>query len=942
MKIAVIENNLRNYVIDTIRKYPESNIEVSCIAEWKNSGSKWGDIPVKSIRDLNSSDFDAVLVAVSDNRFLSRLLTFLHQREIENIYIIRLFALDKHEDFISSDGFDSSRVDKVTSLDEKPYMTHIEVHVCDNCNLNCKACNNFSPFFKESSCTDLSLFQQSLVKLSGLFSTVGRFFLLGGEPLLQPELACKMIESTRKIFPISEIRVLTNAILTEKMPAYFWECLRKNDVIVQISLYPPVTAAISRIEGVLQKENIRYHIIRKVVKFLKHWAEYPIEDEVYNNDRCGSAGCHYIRDGVIAKCPDAILIGQMAERIGKKTEDLQSSQNINLDDVTDGWALIKQLDAPIDLCKKCTFHNDTVVDWARTESVPDPADWIVDNQLVYENKKLISKNSELSAKLSESERNCSCLSENYQNISSQCSALERKYSEASADLTETKIQLRNAEKKEGLLTAELAAFRQEFESLEKLLHSTQEQNEELKNQLSKESDVVRTLQVEVKDREDKLAEQKTLYAKTERECSEANLKLSEARNSIAKLRGQNTDISKKLSHSEESLRAQRMQLDKLTGDYNAMQKSISFRLGRAITWLPRKVRNFFVCIRDNGKVYTAMKIFEKIFGKNAAPTKILFFFRKDMLAGFDQYSKLLTENNVSNIYCQYYKGTGDVYISASYLKYCEQNIGVEKNINDSIFVINGKNAYNVSNLFKLNTKTVMVDEASALLLGHLYRFVGSDKIHIKFLHYLSTWPVYTTRIIWLAGLNGLNFMDLYDAVVFNEKGIRLPTPIWNESEARVEQMFKENGFVASKTVLLSPHSYSVKPGPPISEWKKLTDKLIAAGYTVCTNSAGRQEPPIEGTKSILVPYADLYAFLMKGGTFIGYRSGLCDLVATIPCRKIILYPDCCWPVYNGLNLGSTLEIFSLRNMGLCDDVEELTVSLNCFQKIGNMIIDAEN
>ena len=30
------------------------------------------------------------------------------------------------------------------------------------------------------------------------------------------------------------------------------------------------------------------------------------------------------------------------------------------------------------------------------------------------------------------------------------------------------------------------------------------------------------------------------------------------------------------------------------------------------------------------------------------------------------------------------------------------------------------------------------------------------------------------------------------------------------------------------------------------------------------------------------------------GTFIGIRSGVCDVIREAACRKIALYPDCCY------------------------------------------------
>ena len=50
--------------------------------------------------------------------------------------------------------------------------------------------------------------------------------------------------------------------------------------------------------------------------------------------------------------------------------------------------------------------------------------------------------------------------------------------------------------------------------------------------------------------------------------------------------------------------------DKIMCDFNAMQNSISFRIGRKITWFPRKVRGGIRCLKEHGLTYTAKRCIE--------------------------------------------------------------------------------------------------------------------------------------------------------------------------------------------------------------------------------------------------------------------------------------------------------------------------------------------
>lgn len=49
---------------------------------------------------------------------------------------------------------------------------------------------------------------------------------------------------------------------------------------------------------------------------------------------------------------------------------------------------------------------------------------------------------------------------------------------------------------------------------------------------------------------------------------------------------------------------------RLQFDFDSMQNSVSFRIGRIITWSPRKVRGICRCLREHGTMYTVKRIIE--------------------------------------------------------------------------------------------------------------------------------------------------------------------------------------------------------------------------------------------------------------------------------------------------------------------------------------------
>lgn len=112
----------------------------------------------------------------------------------------------------------------------------IELHIVDHCNLNCMGCHHFAPLAPESYLS-LSEFKSDLTRLYELTNgDVGIFNILGGEPLLHPQCA-EFLETARKIFPKSKIRLVTNGILLPEQPDSFYEKCAQNNILIQPTNY---------------------------------------------------------------------------------------------------------------------------------------------------------------------------------------------------------------------------------------------------------------------------------------------------------------------------------------------------------------------------------------------------------------------------------------------------------------------------------------------------------------------------------------------------------------------------------------------------------------------------------------------------------------------------------------------------------------------------------
>ncbi|MEA4924882.1 MAG: 4Fe-4S cluster-binding domain-containing protein [Syntrophomonadaceae bacterium] len=815
MRVAVIEQNFGKYVLDIFSSHPDCGIEIACFVEYqsKQSGIEKSGIPVVTLDDLKPGagiSYDAVLIAVSHNRELARLLIKLHDKGIGNIHVIRLFTLDKKADFLAENGFSAAHVDSLS--EEKPYLVHLETHVCDHCNLNCKACNNFSPFVKERSCASAEQYEKDLAQLSELFSGIGRLFLLGGEPLLEPELSCRFMEISRKYFPNAELRYLTNGLLIPKMKDEFWDCVRENNAIIHITAYPPTLKLLPQIESILNSYKIIYFLTDLVNNFTKRWTLYPFEDAENNNSRCGSAGCHYLRDGKLAKCPDAVLIENLDKVMNT---NLRSKDDVDIYSADSGWQMINTLAKPIDLCSNCTHKRLEGITWELTEGSPSLNDWMVEHRYEYEARK---------------------------------------------------------------------------------------QSEEIENLISK------------------LENAEELY-------NEEHTQLNEAKGTITSINAKLTNMEHKLSDTEKKLAVKNRQLRELQGHYNNILNSVSFKVGRVITWLPRK---FTYAMKAIVKLWieSGKSISSRINGLRG----IHRHFINNILPGFNKYAEIIMNNGSDSQLYITGTGKGDLYILCTYY---DEYLRINEKTENAILVVTGESGKKVAQLFGV-TKLEKVTADETVSLFKLFVFGEGCSINITILHHHII-SRHTGILMRLEGLHNMDFAACTREAVFSDIDITCTKkPCFDFNSSFVEELFSRNNFKPKKTVLLCPYANSVKSLPE-GFWEILADTLLKKGFCVCTNSVNDDEKPISGTSAVDMPYEYSVPFLEKAGYLISLRSGFNDVTNSAKCSMVVLYPEKDFK----RGLASTLrtrESFSIKKMYSRHDVIELDVSEDNIQDIINSIL----
>ena len=247
---------------------------------------------------------------------------------------------------------------------EKPHIYQIEISLTNRCNLNCTSCMHFCNIADEDAEVSVDEFESYLRKLSKL--QIVRIELLGGETLLVPDLEVK-VKLARQYFPNSEIVIITNGLLLNKMKESFWKTIRDNKVLFSVSIYGKMHKNYIKLKSLFIKKKImfRLYLVSQFQKFLTLNGNH---DPVYENQKCPTKPCRIIYKNNVYHCPVEAKKYFLEKKFNIK---LAKENPISIDDFVDNP---DKLNEPSNLCKYCTSLHFSK--WIKRNKI-EMSDWIV-------------------------------------------------------------------------------------------------------------------------------------------------------------------------------------------------------------------------------------------------------------------------------------------------------------------------------------------------------------------------------------------------------------------------------------------------------------------------------------------------------------------------------------------------------------------------------------
>lgn len=260
----------------------------------------------------------------------------------------------------------------------------LDIHAAEHCNLNCLGCTHFSTLAEPEFC-DLRLLEHSMQKLSRFSKSFGILQILGGEPLLNPDL-CEMMSIIRRYFNDQTLTLITNGLLLlspEKLPVGFWEACRKYRVIIKLTRYP-INFDYDAVEELCKREQVQLDVWVDRSEGGRGWHRFLLNEQgagvrafkyggFFKLMQCRSANCLQLVGDRIYPCSHVAYVHHLNKAFGTNFQQ-KKGDYVSVDKLRSSLQLRKKMLFATPFCFYC---GSGVPDTVWQVSKRDPSEWIV-------------------------------------------------------------------------------------------------------------------------------------------------------------------------------------------------------------------------------------------------------------------------------------------------------------------------------------------------------------------------------------------------------------------------------------------------------------------------------------------------------------------------------------------------------------------------------------
>ena len=236
-----------------------------------------------------------------------------------------------------------------------------EVALAEHCNLNCAGCDHFSPL-AEPEFADYEETARDFARLSSLFhGHIKEIHLLGGEPLLHPDLD-KFLKMARENFPDTSIIIVTNGLKLLDQSEEFWMACKENGIVIQPTKYP-IPLNFEKMEKRAADHRVEYRYYGRSGTVLKKMSLYRLDVKGLQDSRrnfllCfrANSDCVYLQHGRLYTCTVAPTSRHFNKHFGKDLKD-SPENSIDIYQASSAQEIMEFLAKPIPFCRYCMIDK---------------------------------------------------------------------------------------------------------------------------------------------------------------------------------------------------------------------------------------------------------------------------------------------------------------------------------------------------------------------------------------------------------------------------------------------------------------------------------------------------------------------------------------------------------------------------------------------------------
>lgn len=262
----------------------------------------------------------------------------------------------------------------------QPRLSYLVLNILDHCNLRCKGCDHFACIADERF-VSVDNIKKDVVRMSELLhGAVTRIGIMGGEPLLHPNLL-EILAATRTAFPNTIIQLVTNGLLLLKMSDDFWKCCQQNNIIIANTKYP-INQDYEKMQRTAAEHDVRFEFYGGSGKVQKTSYKNPLDlegrqDPVYSFWRCYHANnCCFLEEGKLYTCTMAPTIHIFNKRYNTNLK-LETGDSLDIYAVKNTDEVFRFLATPKPFCRYCMVSKRTTgLPW--DQSKQEMSEWLPD------------------------------------------------------------------------------------------------------------------------------------------------------------------------------------------------------------------------------------------------------------------------------------------------------------------------------------------------------------------------------------------------------------------------------------------------------------------------------------------------------------------------------------------------------------------------------------